>query len=715
MAETIQVAFIFDDAYSLCTGVAVFSLFQNRNPLRNYHVYLIAHEVSPENQALFLALNEERFSVEIIDVSNERKHSSFSRMRFAMHVSTTALIKFELPQLIKKQDKLLYLDGDVIVRDSLEALYDMNIEGKYAAVCKDLGANSYPAPFQRRLNTKHAYYFNSGVMLLNLKLMRQMDLSQKLIQYKLHGLNDFMDQDAFNIVFEENVVYFSFLYNMLCSCWLKFPVQTLSDYYSIDLPDEESFYTSAKILHLCTPRKPWKYYNVAGSVEWFRYLIDSPFRRIEVERTFYKSAVSAADFVDQITPDSLQPKQRVENPKISVVIPVYNSEKYLINCVESLMSQTFQDIEMIFVDDGSSDSSLAILKKYAALDHRIQIHSQTNQFAGVARNNGLDHASGKYVAFLDSDDIMLPTALASFFDTAEKNRAEIVISSAYHFCTDAKQRAIAGWCLNDRYVPLLPVFNYSHCANQLFQITGGAPWGKLYLLSFLKKHNIRFPALSRSEDFLFVYWALAVAQRITTLPCQTILYRIDNNSGSLESGKDKTPIEPIKGSILLYEKLVDLALYSTLRRSFLNNLLTRVIYNINGFQTSAALNAMYTATKDRIIPLFGEDLHNSAFFYDTKKYEAFLDICNSESSFDYVFSKYMKTLKMHQDFINRNTELSRKLAAPAGVTQQRFAGPWIVRKIRGGVQCYKDHGMRYSIKHLIVKIKRRLKRKDVKK
>ena len=93
-------------------------------------------------------------------------------------------------------------------------------------------------------------------------------------------------------------------------------------------------------------------------------------------------------------------------PKISVIIPIYNSEKYLEECLDSILNQTLKDIEIICVDDGSTDNSLTILENYAQRDKRIQIFSQQNLHAGIARNHGLEKASGEYVHFMDSDDLL---------------------------------------------------------------------------------------------------------------------------------------------------------------------------------------------------------------------------------------------------------------------------------------------------------------------
>ena len=99
------------------------------------------------------------------------------------------------------------------------------------------------------------------------------------------------------------------------------------------------------------------------------------------------------------------------NPYISVIIPVYNTEKYINKCINSVLNQTLSNIEIIVVDDGSTDHSCEIIEQYKIKDNRIKIIRQKNLYAGVARNNGLKNAIGEYVYFLDSDDFITPRCL----------------------------------------------------------------------------------------------------------------------------------------------------------------------------------------------------------------------------------------------------------------------------------------------------------------
>ena len=124
--------------------------------------------------------------------------------------------------------------------------------------------------------------------------------------------------------------------------------------------------------------------------------------------------------------------------KVSVIIPVYNVEPYLKQCMDSVVGQTLKDIEIICVDDGSTDGSLDILREYAAEDNRIQIIEQKNAGAGAARNNGMRHATGKYLSFLDSDDFFEPRMLEKAYDLAEKDQADFVAYKSDQYHTEKK-------------------------------------------------------------------------------------------------------------------------------------------------------------------------------------------------------------------------------------------------------------------------------------
>ena len=115
----------------------------------------------------------------------------------------------------------------------------------------------------------------------------------------------------------------------------------------------------------------------------------------------------------------------MENVKVSVIVPVFNTEKYLKKCVDSILNQSLKNIEIIFIDDGSNDNSLGILEEYAKIDKRIKIISKLNEGQGVARNIGIKSAIGEYIAFVDSDDFIQINMLEKLYSYSKNKNLDI--------------------------------------------------------------------------------------------------------------------------------------------------------------------------------------------------------------------------------------------------------------------------------------------------
>ena len=138
---------------------------------------------------------------------------------------------------------------------------------------------------------------------------------------------------------------------------------------------------------------------------------------------FYRYTYRSTNRIIEI----IKSKKYIENPKISVIIPVYNVEKFLRECLDSVVNQTMKDIEIICINDGSTDGSLDILKEYATKDDRIIVVNQTNGFAGSARNSGLKIARGEYIQFVDSDDYLELNACETAYKYALQYKADVVV------------------------------------------------------------------------------------------------------------------------------------------------------------------------------------------------------------------------------------------------------------------------------------------------
>lgn len=224
---------------------------------------------------------------------------------------------------------------------------------------------------------------------------------------------------------------------------------------------------------------------------------------------------------------------------ISIVVPVYNCEKYLEECLESLCSQTYKNLEIICVDDGSTDSSVDLLKSIAEKDSRVKILSQKNAGAGAARNYGLSVAQGKYIYFFDADDIAINNLLELAYNRARETDADIVAFNGYTFTNDdiSTKKIKPGYnknVLGDSSC----VFSYQDYPENIMSIVNVVPWNKLIRTDFIKENNIRFEEISSTNDITFSAVCAATAKKIALVDKQLMYYRL-GHSGTISSTKSK--------------------------------------------------------------------------------------------------------------------------------------------------------------------------------
>ena len=226
------------------------------------------------------------------------------------------------------------------------------------------------------------------------------------------------------------------------------------------------------------------------------------------------------------------------NPKVSVIIPVYNTEKYLRECLDSVVNQTLRDIEIICVDDGSTDGSLEILHELASKDDRIKVLTQQKSNAGVARNNGMAVATGQYYMFWDSDDYFDLNALEEMYKRAEDFGADICLCGMERFFIDSNRKEAMPWVLRAKDIPFEP-FNVRD-VRDLFSISSPGPCSRLISAAFIHDHGLQFQSLPRINDMYFVYSAMALAERIVYIDKPFVHYRKGIDT-SLQSRVFETP------------------------------------------------------------------------------------------------------------------------------------------------------------------------------
>ena len=230
------------------------------------------------------------------------------------------------------------------------------------------------------------------------------------------------------------------------------------------------------------------------------------------------------------------------NKDISIIVPIYNAEKYLNKCIDSLVNQTKEELEIILVNDGSTDNSENIIKEYK--DKRIKYFKNENQGIGKTRNFGIEQATGKYIMFVDSDDYIEKDACEKLYSKAVNNNLDIVICDFFKVYDSGETEQIT-----------IPDFKDSSLKENPDIITEFlAPWAKLYSRKMIIDNNIRFVENLKYEDAPFVIESLCCANKIGKLNECLNYYLVHTNSETTVRDKRCFDILKIIDKIRKYTK-----------------------------------------------------------------------------------------------------------------------------------------------------------------
>lgn len=251
-------------------------------------------------------------------------------------------------------------------------------------------------------------------------------------------------------------------------------------------------------------------------------------------------------------------------PLVSVIIPVFNAESNLRKTLDSVCNQTYENLEIICIDDGSTDDSLSILHEYEKIDKRFIILSQKNQYAGVARNYGLSVATGKYLSFLDSDDLFEPDMLEIMVRHAEYYRSEVVLCKSDMFSKEGEYVKMPNQLRLDFLPENVDINDFSvarDIPHASFQFFVGWAWDRLFRAEYIKTHNFKFGTMRHSEDAVLAYPASICAQHIGIVVPERCLvhYRQSATQTSSPKGMMTAPLsffqaaEDIKNKLKEFE------------------------------------------------------------------------------------------------------------------------------------------------------------------
>lgn len=282
-------------------------------------------------------------------------------------------------------------------------------------------------------------------------------------------------------------------------------------------------------------------------------------------------------------------KERGDNSfliKVSVVVSVFNSENYLKECLDSITDQTLKDIEIIIVDDGSTDSSPQIIKNISRLDKRVRVISQPNFGAAKARNAGIDLANGEYLVVLDSDDIFDLDMLNEMYSKAKMHDADIVVCPYRNI--GEKKDVNRGMYIQEN-IHSKDFFSNIELRNEIFQLSSPAAWNKLFKLDHVNSYKIRFQNLKTCNDLFFSYFSLATAEKISILNSSFVSYRFNSGGGiSRTRGENYQNIFLALGK--LKHSLIELGLYDDFLFSFVKRSISSINYECSHIYSEDSLS-----------------------------------------------------------------------------------------------------------------------------
>lgn len=289
--------------------------------------------------------------------------------------------------------------------------------------------------------------------------------------------------------------------------------------------------------------------------------------------------------------------------KVSVIMPIYNADKYLASAIDSVLAQTLTELELICIDDGSTDDSLKILKEYRERDERIRIVTENNAGPGLARNNGIRRSRGEYIAFVDADDFLAPSFLESLYTYAKENELDIAISSYDMYNDKSKKYEVATKADHSEIYKDGKITSKNENPDYILSSTVGSAWNKLFRRAFIEEKKLSFLQEVRIyEDVYFVVSALSLAERVGRINEVLMHHRIHSEQSRAKMFKKHYAHVPMAYA-KVKEFLVHNGMYAPLSRSFINLSASRCyrIFNLlSGDSKENFWNQLHTEYADQM-------------------------------------------------------------------------------------------------------------------
>ena len=340
---------------------------------------------------------------------------------------------------------------------------------------------------------------------------------------------------------------------------------------------------------------------------------------------------------------STPPVHAGELPLASVIVPLHNCERYVGRCIDSIVAQTYPEWELICIDDGSTDRSLAVAREHAAGHERCRFERQGNQGPGRARNRGLDLAQGKYVLFVDADDFIEPDLLELACAQAEATASDIVVWDVWYFDNNHERlvHPPVGALQLYRFQTQGgdETFTWRDNPDYVFQSFHNWPWNKLFRRDFLLENGLRLQEdILRTEDLMLSCPAFIRAKRMSAIDRRLSNYRVSRQDSAMAT-KDPHALDFLAAFKALRAFLLQEGVYDAVRRSFVNWAGLGCLANLETLNGCKPFDEVFAVLKERGLAELDLVGHEREYFYDANLFDN-LNAVLDGSPEEYLFRRY---------------------------------------------------------------------------
>lgn len=379
-------------------------------------------------------------------------------------------------------------------------------------------------------------------------------------------------------------------------------------------------------------------------------------------------------FADRYDSLKLSHERTDEEIKVSVVMPVYNAQHYLFDSLGNVLKQTLKEIEVICVDDGSTDRSAQIIEDYASRDFRLSLIRQKNQYAGAARNAGLAKCRGKYVVFWDADDRFALDALEKLYQKAEEDQADISVCDIRKWDDTTDRYVLPSNYLRKEFMLDKVPFSAEDIPQYIFNFTTNIPWNKMYRRSFIQEHQLQFEHRKRANDVVFVMQALYLAKSITVVDERLIDYRY-NNKNSLTATLSQDVFSTYDAFQSAHNILEKRGAFENekVKQSFDNKALNLLVQSVDLQTSEASARELFDMLLSEGFKKMGIEDHEN-YYYSRKVYQSYRTMLTGSLVDTLIVMKQQKNenLEAHRQRLCMQKLKVQKLTVKNGDTRKKL-------------------------------------------